>query len=180
MWYAIQTISGSEEETVENIRKMVDREVCEDCFLLKREAVWRIQGACRVHIERLFPGYVFVSTQYPKELYQQLKRVFSFTKILGKEEEEFYPISEEEEEFLKELLNGDPEHTVRLSPVTVDGKGNITACGVPLQKYVKKVIKKRIRLRYVIIRVHLFGRDKEILMGIRLSGDRNLGKEEML
>lgn len=171
MWYAIQTITGSEEDVIESIRMMVDSEAYEDCFLLKREAVWRIQGACRVHVERLFPGYVFVSTQHPKEMYQQLKRVSSYTKILGKEEEDFNPVSAEEEEFLKDLLNGDQEYTVRLSPVAVDKQGNIVKCGAPLKKYLEQVIKKRIRLRYVIIRVRLFGRDREILMGLRLERD---------
>ena len=177
MWYAIQTVTGNEEEAIGSIRKMVDKDVYEDCFLLKREAVWRIQGACKVHVERLFPGYVFVSTESPKELYQQLKGVSSYTKILGKEEEEFYPVSAEEEGFLKELLNGDEEYTVRLSPVEVDEQGEIVECGRPLEGYLDRVIKKRIRLRYVIIRVHLFGRDREILMGIRLGGDEDLKKD---
>ena len=75
MWYAIQTMTGNEEEAAESIRRLVDKEVYEECFLLKREAVWRIQGACRVYVELLFPGYVFVSTKNPEELYQQLKRV---------------------------------------------------------------------------------------------------------
>lgn len=171
MWYAIQTITGNEEETAESIRRAVDKEVYEECFLLKREAVWRIRGTCRVHVERLFPGYVFISTEHPKELYRQLKQVSSYTRILGKEEEEFYPVSPEEEEFLRELLNGDGEYTVRLSWAETDEQGNITACGAPLQKYLPQVIKKRIRLRYVVIRVRLFGRDREILLGIRLEGD---------
>lgn len=171
MWYAIQTVTGREEQTLADIWKLVDSEIYEDCFILKREAVWRIKGACRVHTERLFPGYVFVSTGRPKELYQQLKMVFSYTKILGKEEEEFYPVSQEEEDFLKDLLNGDKEHTVRLSPVSVDGQGNITSCGAPLKKYLDQVVKKRIRLRYVMIRVRLFGRDRDVLLGIRVDGD---------
>lgn len=169
MWYAVQTVTGSEEQTLADIRKLVDREIYEDCFILKREAVWRIGGECRIHTERLFPGYVIVSTGNPKELYQQLKRVFSYTKILGKEEEEFYPVSEEEERFLMDLLNGDQEHTVRLSPVSVDEQGNITACGAPLKKYLDRVVKKRMRLRYVMIRVRLFGRDRDVLLGIRVE-----------
>ena len=77
----------------------------------------------------------------------------------------------EEERFLKELLNGDEAYTVRLSLVEVDEEGKIVGCKGHLQGYLDRVIKKRIRLRYVIIRVHLFGRDREILLGIRLGGD---------
>ena len=79
MWYAVQTITGNEEEAAKEIRKTVDADIYEECFLLKREAVWRIQGSCRVHVERLFPGYVFISTQYPKELYHGIHH---YNKIL--------------------------------------------------------------------------------------------------
>jgi transcription antitermination factor NusG len=171
MWYAIQTITGKEEETVGTIRKVIPSEICENCFLLKREAIWRIQGSCKIHTERLFPGYVFVSTADPQEFYRQLKLVPQYTRILGKEEQAFYPVSPEEEAFLRELLNGDTEETVRLSTVRVDGQGNILDCGKPLRGYLDCVVKKRIRLRYVVIRVRLFGRKREILLGIRLEGD---------
>lgn len=171
MWYVIQTITGKEEEAVNKIGRVIEKRVCENCFLLKREAVWRIQGSCRIHTENLFPGYIFVCTQYPEEFYQQLKAVPQYTKILGKENGGFYPVSKEEEIFLKKLLNKDRNNTVRLSRVEVDKDGNIVACDKPLQHYLGYMIKKRIRLRYVVIRVHLFGRDREILLGIRLEGD---------
>ncbi len=171
MWYAIQTITGNEEETIRTIRKVIAPEICEDCFLLKREAVWRIHGECRIHTERLFPGYVFVHISNPEEFYRQLKRVPQFTRILGKDGLEFQPVSLEEEEFLKRLLNGDREYTVRLSWAEVDDKGNIVACGEPLRGYLNCVVKKRIRLRYVVIRVWLFGRERDILLGIRMEGD---------
>lgn len=172
MWYAIQTITGSEEKAIDEIQKVVRRSVYDRCFLLKREAVWRIQGASKIHVQPLFPGYVFVQTQKPEEFYRQLKVVPQFTKILGKEESEFYPISKEEELFLKRLLNKDKENIVRLSPVSVDEEGTIVQCGKPLQPFLDHVIKKRIRSRYVMIRIHLFGRDREILLGIRLEGDQ--------
>jgi transcriptional antiterminator NusG len=171
VWYAIQTITGNEEKAMDEIGKVVDSRVCEQCFLLKREAVWRIQGACRIHTENIFPGYIFVRTQYPEEFYRQLKAVPQYTKILGKEDDGFYAVSKEEEIFLKRLLNKDAENTVRLSAVKVDEEGNIVECEGPLRHYMGYVVKKRIRLRFVVIRVHLFGRDREIMLGIRLDGD---------
>ena len=171
MWYVIQTITGNEEKVIEVIQRVVVHQVYERCFLLKREAVWRIRGACKVHTELLFPGYIFVETQSPEEFYRQLKEVPLYTKILGKEESEFFPVSKDEEMFLKRLLNKDHENTVRLSAVKVDENGMIIECSKPLKPYLEYVIKKRIRLRYVIVRIHLFGRDRELLLGIRLEGD---------
>ena len=80
-------------------------------------------------------------------------------------------MSKEEELFLKRLLNKDRENIVRLSAVKVDKDGAITECDGPLRYYLGYVVKKRIRLRYVIIRVYLFGREREILLGIRVEGD---------
>ena len=183
MWYAIQTMTGREEETIETIRKVIEPRICMDCFLLKREAIWRIHGGCRIHTERLFPGYVFVRISDPEEFYRQLKQVPQFTRILGKDGLDFQPVSQEEEKFLKQLLNKDQEYTVRLSPVEVDKQGNIISCGEPLKRYINNVVKKRIRLRYVIIRVWLLGRERDILLGIRVEGDSctdyETGKEEM-
>ena len=119
----------------------------------------------------MFPGYIFVETQSPEEFYRQLKEVPQYTKILGKEESEFFPVSKDEEMFLKRLLNKDHENTVRLSAVKVDENGMIVECSKPLKPYFEYVIKKRIRLRYVVVRIHLFGRDRELLLGIRLEGD---------
>ncbi|MCI9382808.1 MAG: hypothetical protein HFI24_01230 [Lachnospiraceae bacterium] len=171
MWYAIQTITGKEEKVIDEIKKVIGSHVCEHCLLLKREAVWRIRGACRIHTENLFPGYLFVQTQYPDEFYKQLKAVPQYARILGKEDGGFYPVSMEEELFLKRLLNKDRENIVRLSAVRVDKDGTIIECDGPLRHYLGYVVKKRIRLRYVIIRVYLFGREREILLGIRLEGD---------
>ena len=175
MWYAVQTITGKEEKAMDEIEKVVESHVCERCFLLKREAVWRIQGACRIHTENLFPGYLFVQTQYPEKFYSQLKTVPQYTRFLGKEDGGFYPVSKEEEIFLKRLLNKDRENIVRLSTGKVDKDGTIIDCDGPLRYYLGYVVKKRIRLRYVMIRVHLFGREREILLGIRLDRDQNLG-----
>lgn len=171
MWYAIQTITGKEEKAMNEIKMVVESCVCEKCFLLKREAVWRIQGTCRIHTENLFPGYIFVQTQSPEEFYRQLKAVSQYTRFLGKEDGGFYAVSKEEEFFLKRLLNKDSENTVRLSTVQVDKDGSITGCEGALKHYLGYVVKKRIRLRFVMIRVHLFGREREIKLGIRLEGD---------
>lgn len=147
------------------------------CFVIKREVVWRRQGECIKHTETLFPGYVFVDTESPQELYQNLKKIPKFTKLLGKseltdlEELEFVSVLEEEKRFLEILLDGDPEDTVRLSPVNTVKNGEITECGGALRHYKDLIVKKRIRLRYVIVRMPFLGQKKDILLGIRLEGD---------
>lgn len=200
MWYVIQTMTGREQELVDLItdrqkavnelinvggqsagdeayKRTDDSRTRDRCFVIRREVVWRRQGECIKHTETLFPGYVFVDTESPQELYQDLQKIPKFTKLLGKseltdsEELEFVAVSDEEKKFLEILLDGDPEDTVRLSPVKTVQNGEITECGGALRHYKDLIVKKRIRLRYVIVRMPFLGQKKDILLGIRLEGD---------
>ena len=58
-----------------------------------------------------------------------MMRVPGFSKLLGKEESQFYPVSEEEKQLVRQLLDGDKEDTIRLSPVKVNEDKEIIWCG---------------------------------------------------
>lgn len=171
MWYVIQTETGHEQLLIEMLKKLPGQ-TKDNCFYIKREEVWRIGGEYKIHEEMMFPGYVFIQTQRPEKLYHSLKQIPRLTKILGKEEYDFHPLPKEEEYFLKRLLNDDKDNTVRLSKVQTDEEGNIISCDKPLRYFEPCVIKKRIRQRFVIIRITLLGRDREVKLGICLEGDR--------
>lgn len=194
MWYVIQTMTGDEQELADlaadrqkDVReKGIADEVYQNSdgglahsrfFVIRREVVWRRQGECIKHTEILFPGYVFVDTENPQELYHGLKKVPKFAKLLGKseltdsEKLEFVSVSDEEKKFLENLLDGDPEDTVRLSPVKTVKNGEIVECGGALRYYKDRIVKKRIRLRYVIVRLPFLGQEKDILLGIEVKGD---------
>ena len=147
----------------------------EKCFYIKRERVWRREGKCIVHIEPLFPGYLFISTKTPNEVFLELKKVPQLTKLLGNEgdfgEEMFLPVAEEERELMENLIHGDSENLVRLSEVNLDESGWIIAVKGPLEKYVDRIVKRKIRLRYVVVRIMLLGVERDVLIGIRLKED---------
>ena len=148
---------------------------------VQKQGVKTMWYAIQTNTENLFPGYIFVQTQCPEEFYRQLKAVSQYTRFLGKEDGGFYAVSKEEEIFLKRLLNKDSENTVRLSTVQVDKDGSIAGCEGALKHYLGYVVKKRIRLRFVMIRVYLFGREREIKLGIRLEGDpKEISDREVL
>lgn len=50
-------------------RQRTEQTVFEDCFYIRRERVWRRDGQCIVHLETMFPGYLFISTDQPEEVY---------------------------------------------------------------------------------------------------------------
>ena len=169
MWYVIQVTTGKEEA----MKMLLEREIGsadgERYFYIKRERIWRRDGQCILHVETMFPGYLFVLTDHPKELYGRLKSIHQFTKLLRTEEEIFLKVEQDEQEFLENLLNSDPEDIVRLSRVKLDKNGEIRSAEGPLKNYVEKIVKKKLRLRYVMINVVLFGKERTVLVGIEVE-----------
>lgn len=64
--------------------------------------------------------------------------------------------------------NGDEVNIVRLSKVKLDEKKEIVSAEGPLKHYVRNIVKRNIRLRYVMIDVVLFGKKRTVLAGIDL------------
>ena len=54
---------------------------------------------------------------------------------------------------------------MRLSQVTLDEEKKILSAKGPLRRYVKQIVKKKIRLCYVMIEKELFGQKRKILIG---------------
>lgn len=349
VWYAIQTMTGREQELIDIVNTRTDHNTYDRCFCVRREAVWRREGRYITHIEQMFPGYVFVETKNPEAFYLQLKKIPKFSRLLGKDtsgltgrkditkrrssekpvvrlgsqtgglvlravgddayrsypgddicrhdiygtvnvpvavsdltgvlfsadssgdtakrgsgksgsrtarpaerddigeaiagaadlsentktaetkttaertvadghtghatnysngcaagyetekqaeystghavggESEkqagdgilFHAVSEEEVTFLEQLIGGDPENIVRLSPVELDENSEIVKCGGALRYYKDSIIKKRIRLRYVMVRVPLFGNNRDILLGIRVDKEKILNAMDL-
>ena len=95
MWYVIQTTTGQEEILVEMMRKILSKELYRDCFYIKRECAIKQKSSWEICQKALFPGYVFIDTDFPKELYYELKNVPKLTKLLKNEEEVFLKVEED-------------------------------------------------------------------------------------
>lgn len=188
MWYVIQTLTGREQELLRMMERVMGTAWQTDrrCFILYRECVWRVEGRLRLHIEPLFPSYVFVETADPEQLYFRLKQVPRLSRLLG-EGGNFWPLYEEEERFLWDMMEACgkekegicrsdrlavPERwLVRRSLVEVDEEGTIVRAQGALEKYLDRMVKKRLRKRSVIIEVPFLGTKRRIQLGIRLEGD---------
>lgn len=154
MWYVIQIMTGKEEMMREMITRNLPSKMYEDCFYIRRERIWRLNGEKVCHVETMFPGYLFVTTEDPEALYWKLREIPALTKLLRTEESQFLSVSPEEQDFLEDLIDKDEEKKI------LSAKG-------PLRRYVKQIVKKKIRLCYVMIEKELFGQKRKILIGIR-------------
>lgn len=169
MWYVIQTVTGQEDVLKDMMQKIIPEEYYRECFYIKRECADKEGNGWRVYHSVLFPGYVFVDTDMPDKVYYSLKSVPKLTKLLKNEEEIFLGVSEEEREFLENIQS--EGHLVRRSLVKLDEEKQIIGAEGAVGKYFDHIVKQRVRKRYVLIRMKLLGKDRKILLGIKLEED---------
>ncbi len=168
-WYVIQTYTGREEQLVEMIRRIVPRNCCGECFVIYSEQLRHRQQENQVHVLRLFPGYVFVSSNNIGQLFHYLKRVPAMSRIMAADDFAFTPLYDGEAEFLLGIMDAD--HVVRLSYVATDGRDHVTYLAGPLEQCRAQILSYHFRKRYAIVRLVLEGCGKEVKLGIILNDD---------
>lgn len=169
MWYVLQTMTGKEEELVQMIQKIVPQNLYTDCFVAYYERVWRKQQKSYVHVERLFPGYVFILSDRPEEIFVKLKNVPAMSRLIADENFHFLSLEKEEEIFFQKMLGN--RHIVQLSYVETNGNGRVYQIFGPLKNYMTQVVRYQFKKRYAIIRLKMLGEEKTVALGIILSED---------
>lgn len=83
---------------------MVGSELYDSCFHPMRRMKKKFRGEWKAVHEKLLPEYVFITSDHVQELYQELKNVPAFTRMLGKDREQFIPLAECEVDWLKRMI----------------------------------------------------------------------------
>ncbi len=177
MWYVIQVKSGDEDTVKELFEGMPSEKTCDKSrgriFIPLYEEVRRSGGVCRIYFKRMFPGYVFAETDRPGEVFERIKQIPRFTRLLGREQENgddevlFQPLKPEEEDFLKSLLD---DGIVHLSFVGMKGK-RIEKVAGPLAGYRNHIAKLDLPHRRAIVETEIFGKRHKLRFGLWLTGD---------
>ena len=171
MWYVIQTKSGDEEQEKLLMEKLVEPSSYSRLFVPLYEDVRRSNGKYMLSFRRMFPGYFFVETDEPNEVYRKLRSVPGFTRLLGSEERDgeknFIPVEPEEEGFLTSLLD---EGIMHVSYIRMKNKRIDRVIG-PLAGYRNHISKLDIPHRRAIVTTKMFGRERKIKFGLWLEGD---------
>ena len=162
MWYVIQVRSGEEQEIKEYIEHTFETDLC-SVILPLVEDVWRKDGIGHISIKRLFPGYLFIETEQPEEVYRSLRKVPHFTRLLHMDEEgadkTFTAISREDEAFIESLTE---DGLMRVSYVRKTRNGRIEEIRGPLSRYANKIVKLDIPHRRAIVESEIFGKHRRI------------------
>lgn len=164
MWYVIQVAVGQEKATLELVEHFVDGKTLKEVFIPQREVMRHRNGEWVKVYEILFPGYLFVITKSPDELFAQLVKVPAFTRLLGSEDA-FVPLSREEVNIIN-VFAGD-DHVVEMSEGVLEGDEVRILCG-PLRDHdaIIKMIDRHKRVAYV--QMHILGREANVKLGLEI------------
>ena len=164
MWYLIQVQTGREEQIVEEARSYQVQEYFDEIFAPHYERKKKYLGQWHMETALLFPGYLFVISSRPKELYQALKRVPQLTKLLGTGEK-WTPMTEEDIAAV-EALSG-KERLMKFSEGYIQGD-SVTVISGPLKGLEGKISRIDRHKRLAWLTVELFGRTVELQAGLEI------------
>ncbi len=173
MYYVIQVVTGMEEKAENQIGHIIGEGLYNRCFHPMRLIKKKFRGEWKELHEKLLPGYVFITSDCIQELYEELKRVPAFTKLLGKEEEQFIPLPEHEVEWLERITRStDQNMEVQLSQVTVSENDTVTILSGPLKDMEGWIKKIDLHRRIAKVEVDFMNRKTVIHLGIEMVGKR--------
>lgn len=168
MWCVIQVLTGREEKIRQSCEKYIDPDVLEETFIPWRECRRKRDGVWRNEKTALFPGYVFVITERPDALYDQLKKVEGMTKLL-RAERTVLQLTSEEESLLKAL--GGDNHTVAMSYGFIEGQ-TVTITDGPLKGMEGQIAKIDRHKRQCLVEVQMFGQKTRMTAGLEIVEKR--------
>lgn len=163
--FVLQVTGGQERHAAELVRKMLGDKV-KDCFAPMRELKKRKAGQWRTVRELVFPGYLFLETDDPADVYARLRRVPVFMRLLTGAGEEFLPLSDEEIDWLRTLVVG-KTHTVEMSEGLIEGD-KVTVTTGPLKGREAQISKIDRHKRLAWLDMRMFGRNKNIKVGLEI------------
>lgn len=173
MWYVIQVLTGEEEKTAARCRRVVGaggcgEEVLGECFIPYAVRQKKYRGEWHREQRVLFPGYVFLTSSRPEELFLELKKVSGLTRLLGTGQE-IVPLSKEEEEFLRRI--GGEGQVVECSTGFLE-QDRIRITDGPLQGLEGCIRKIDRHKRTAWLKVPMMGRVLEVQVGLEVVEKR--------
>lgn len=168
MYFAIQVTSGRERKIIELIQRKLEVNYYLDCFNPIRKRLIKSDGSWKEICERFFPGYIFVDTDNPEQLFIDLKKIPYFTKLLGKSyfNNTFIPLSSFEAKTIDLLANRESGRIADISLISISEGKRVTIISGPLVGLEGFVKSFNMHKKTMMISLDMIGRECEILLGI--------------
>lgn len=178
MWYVIQTVNGQEQQVCTWINQRMDQTLFERCFVPLYEDVWRKKGVGHISVRKTFAGYVFIKTDRPDEVYEELRKIPKLAIMLSdqldqnnQKEKTFISVSAEEEQFLRSIYM---DGIMRVSYIEKNSEGKITSIIGPLEKYKDYIVKLDLSHRRAVAEIPFFKQDCRMKFGLWCEKDAKI------
>ena len=175
MWYVIPTKIGCEDSLCEWVKAYLDPCTYTRCFVARYEEVRRKEGVAYIHIQKMFPGYLFLETEHPEEVLEQLdknSKVSALISVGSDGKRELLPIQRGEERFLQNVLE---DGVLKVSCIGKDRDGRIDHFIGPLEKYKDRIVKLNLHNRRAIVKIPMLREEKEVKFCLWLDKDPEPG-----
>ena len=173
MYYVIQVKTGKEEKMIIDIKKQLKDLSDYDVFAPYRKVLKKLKGVQKEVVERCFPGYIFVNTDKPKDLFVALYWTPGFTKLLGREgiTNNFVPLNEDESRMIDILYSANNNHITEISNIEVKEGQTIKVLDGPLVGLETQIKKVNLHKRTVEVEFMFCGRLVSASVGINIITD---------
>ena len=174
MYYVIQVRTGKEFQTIDAIKKQLGEKEGFDVFTPYRKVMKKYKGGVLKEVtERCFPGYVFVETNEPWELFVDLYWTPEFTRMLGREghTQNFAPLNADESRMIDILYSANSNRITEISDIVVHEGQIVRVLDGPLMGLTSKIKKVNLHKRLVTIEHTLCGRLVESQVSINIITD---------
>ena len=164
MFYVIWVKSQKEHEFKAKFENKIDTSLYSRLILITRIEK---QKHRETYIEKerlMFPGYLFIETDYPDEVHETICSQPEYIKILGNDGQ-FLPLTQREEDFINRITG----HTERvdMSLGIIDG-GVVKILSGPLSGFEQYIVKVDRHKRKAYLEMELFGEKKKIVAGLEI------------
>ncbi len=173
MYYVIQVRTGKEEKTMDAIRRQLGEKEGFDIFSPYRKVLRKVKGVEVEKIERCFPGYLFVETDSPYELFKDLYWTPEFTKMLGREgyTENFLPLNPDESRMIDILYSKNNDRITEISNIEVHEGQLVKVLDGPLFGLTGSIRKVNLHKRTVVVEFEMCGRVVTAPLSINIITD---------
>ena len=175
MYYVVQVQTGKEEKTIDAIKNQLkenlkDKADSIDVFSPYKETNKKYKDGYKTVVERCFPGYIFVETDDPKELFIQLYFTPEYTKLLGREGYSYVwtPLDEDESRMIDILYSRNNDRITKISDISINEGDQIIVLDGPLDGLLGKVKKINLHKRLVTVGFTLCNRPVEAELSINI------------
>ena len=170
MYYVVQVKTGKEQRTIDDIKKQLGDKEGFDVFSPYRKSLRKYNGVFKEVIERCFPGYIFVETDKPKELFVDLYWTPGFTRLLGREglTDKFVPLNPDEARMIDILYSANSDRITEISNIEVEEGQIVRVLDGPLAGVSSAIKKVNLHKRFVTIEFPLCGRMVEANVSINI------------